>query len=651
MILWITRCVGDRYAGIGSTRSICCLLGLALWLAGALAPGAAATVTNTPPRIYSVTPPQNSTLSNALTSVRVIFSKAVIGVNATDLLVNGSPARGWRADSSSNYVFTFPAPSYGVVNITWATNHGITDTSPVPIPFDATAPGATWQYFTVDGVPPTTTSIDPPTGSTVQSLTNITINFSEPVGGVDASDLLLNGQPAQQLSATSASNYTFSFSQPAPGQVQVAWAANHGINDLASPPNAFGGGNWTYLLISNNVRHVIHISLDGAGAYYIGSYISNAPALFPNFIRLQEEGAWTLNARCDYTISVTLPNHACMVTGRPAQQPAGWANTTYHGLTIDSDNGSTIHNPSTGNPYVPYKYSVFDVAHDNGLSTGFLYTKKSLDIFVRSWNGVNGMPNTNGQCKIDYSLSTAGGASYGPTPPIVDEAVNRMATNGLWHYTFMHFDDGDANGHASGWGSAAYSNGLMLADQQIGRILDAINNSPALAGNTYLIVTADHGGDGMGHSDATDPKNYSVPFFLWGPGVPAGVDLYSRFTNRADPGASRPDYTTTPQPIRNGDSGNLALALLGLPSIPGSSMIALLDPGPVALTIARSGPVVTVSWPVSANSYVLQAAKAFVLPSTWQSITNGIITNGNMKVYAVTNAPNAPTDFFRLRKN
>src|SRR5262245_26933312 len=61
----------------------------------------------------------------------------------------------------------------------------------------------------------------PPPG-TVTELTQITVQFSEPVVGVDATDFLVNGQFASSVFGSGAS-YTFTFLQPAYGVVQISW--------------------------------------------------------------------------------------------------------------------------------------------------------------------------------------------------------------------------------------------------------------------------------------------------------------------------------------------------------------------------------------------------------------------------------------------
>ena len=74
------------------------------------------------------------------------------------------------------------------------------------------------------------------------------VTFSEPVAGVDASDLLINGQPAASLTGSDAGPYIFQFPQPNPGAVQFAWAGNNGITDVAPASNLFTGTNWTIAL-------------------------------------------------------------------------------------------------------------------------------------------------------------------------------------------------------------------------------------------------------------------------------------------------------------------------------------------------------------------------------------------------------------------
>src|SRR5688572_12388342 len=69
--------------------------------------------------------------------------------------------------------------------------------------------------------PPTIQVLSPPPGSTVNSLTQIVLSFSEPVSGLEAEDLLINGEPAFDVQVSGNSVYTFTCSTPLPGFVSV----------------------------------------------------------------------------------------------------------------------------------------------------------------------------------------------------------------------------------------------------------------------------------------------------------------------------------------------------------------------------------------------------------------------------------------------
>lgn len=205
------------------------------------------------PVIFTTIPASGASLTN-LTSIQVTFSERVVGVNAADLLVNEVPASG-VSGSGSNYTFTVAQPAYGTVAITWATNHGITDVGIPPLPFDATASGATWTYTLLDAVPPTVASRTPAANTTVTNLTQVTVTFSEPVGGVDATDFRVNGISANGVSSLTNTAYTFTFNQPPSGLVTISWDSAHGITDLAVTPNAFNGSNstWSYTLDARTI--------------------------------------------------------------------------------------------------------------------------------------------------------------------------------------------------------------------------------------------------------------------------------------------------------------------------------------------------------------------------------------------------------------
>ena len=100
--------------------------------------------------------------------------------------------------------------------------------------------------------PPVIVTADPPPGSTLTALTSVQVTFSEPVAGVNAADFLVNGLPASGLSG-SGSSYTFTFTQPALGTVQISWLPGHGIADYDQPPKPFDAtgtnSHWSYQLV------------------------------------------------------------------------------------------------------------------------------------------------------------------------------------------------------------------------------------------------------------------------------------------------------------------------------------------------------------------------------------------------------------------
>lgn len=201
------------------------------------------TVDTTPPVVAEVQPASGSTVY-AFTSLTVRFSEPVAGVAPGDLLINGVAATG-VSGGPETWVFTFPAPSPGDVSVFWNFVLGITDFSANP--FDG---ADTWNYtYVLDVTPPVISAVSPAPSATINTWpqTQIVVTFDEPVSGVSAADLLVNGTPA--LTVTNLGNsYFFTAAQPAPGGVSVAFASGHGITDAFSNPfdETLPAHSWTY---------------------------------------------------------------------------------------------------------------------------------------------------------------------------------------------------------------------------------------------------------------------------------------------------------------------------------------------------------------------------------------------------------------------
>lgn len=288
---------------------------------------------------------------------------------------------------------------------------------------------------------------------------------------------------------------------------------------------------------------VVAISLDGLNPSAITRL---GPTRLPNLYRMFREGAGTLNARAQVEMTVTLPNHTSMVTGRRIDRTRGG-----HGVTWNTDRAGTTVQRAAGHDVS----SVFRVVHAAGGSTSLFSTKTKFTLFTRSW------PRDVGRTVIrkedDGTLTTL-------------FRRDLLATKRA--FAFLHLGLADQVGHAKGWLSPSYLNAVVRLDRLVGAVLTTIRGTARLRRSTVVILTADHGGTPgtTGHDVATRYDNYRIPFVVWGRGVTPG-NLYRLNDPRyiRDPGTTRPGFSG-PQPVRNGDLANLATRVLGLGPVPGS---------------------------------------------------------------------------------
>lgn len=321
----------------------------------------------------------------------------------------------------------------------------------------------------------------------------------------------------------------------------------------------------SFLMSSAFVRadNVIFISADGMRPDVIDAL---GPEKAPNFYRLRKEGSSTENARTDVVYTITLPNHTSMITSR------GVTGKTGHGWISNTDPklGENLHRN-----HKDYLSSVFAVVHDHGMSTALYASKSKFSLYDLSFDNTLGAVDEtgadNGRDKIDLFVMNE------DTNLLMDSFLAALKESPK-NFTMLHLRNCDSAGHKYGWDFTPGSPYLLAAgevDRLLGRLLDAIRANPSVKENTWVILTADHGGltSTKGHGESKEKDNYTIPFFTWGPGVAAGKDLYAiNSTSRKDPGTLNPDYEATGQPIRNGDAGNLILSLLKLPPIPGSTI-------------------------------------------------------------------------------
>jgi hypothetical protein len=99
------------------------------------------SVDTIPPKAEKLVPEANAIVTS-LKEIEVIFSENVTGVDAADLLINGKPSTAVTQVSGDDYLFEFPQPATGKVQVAWSPGPGIQDLAPTPNAFA----GGSWIY-------------------------------------------------------------------------------------------------------------------------------------------------------------------------------------------------------------------------------------------------------------------------------------------------------------------------------------------------------------------------------------------------------------------------------------------------------------------------------------------------------------------------
>ena len=182
------------------------------------------------------------------------------------------------------------------------------------------------------------------------------------------------------------------------------------------------------------------------------------------------------------------------------------ANSTY---TYDAMNdGITISGPGWGSLLTgvwPDKHGILDNGFAGGNLTQYPHLFKRIEdhdpnlhtVSICQWHPVN---NNIATGVVDTLINVSNNSDH------VGTAAVDYLTNEDPDAIFLHFDDVDHAGHASGFtpSNPFYLSAIEDVDYNIGLIMTALNNRPNIANEDWIvIISTDHGGINFSHGGTT----------------------------------------------------------------------------------------------------------------------------------------------------
>ena len=315
-----------------------------------------------------------------------------------------------------------------------------------------------WQARLRGTNEPIVTNLVPTPGSTVTSLRQIEVQFSEPVRGVDAADLLINGVPATNVTVVGPSVYLFQFASPASGAVSVTWAPGHGITDCSANSNAFAGAGFSYVLapaVSSATRlsflSVVQ-STDASSSNVASRAVDGSSATYS--LTADLPGSYWLAA-----LGRPFPLDRIEVVNRPAPGDSELAGLTLRLFNLDDQ-------------------VVFQTILTNPGPGGTAVVSLPPGTLARSiWIGLTGS-QTNGAGNRRVGLAEVGvfglpDLPYGPAPVSAATGAFTVAQSSEYGgYPAANAVDGDRNTFTH---TAAIANSYWIADLQTTKPIDRVD--------------------------------------------------------------------------------------------------------------------------------------------------------------------------------
>ena len=236
-------------------------------------------------------------------------------------------------------------------------------------------------------------------------------------------------------------------------------------------------------------RHVVVIGIDGLSPDGVQK------AATPHFHQLMKAGASTLHARAVMP-TVSSPNWASMIMGAGPEQ---------HGVTT--------------NDWEPTKFEITPTAVGSG---GMFPTIFGLLRSQRPAARIGCFHDWDGFGRL-FERKAADIVEHPKGPVATTERAIAYLKEKKPEFTFIHLDHVDDAGHEHGHGTPQYYQAVAEADRLTGLILKELKDA-GIAGETIVLVTADHGGKGKSHGGATMAE-IEIPWIIAGPGVASGKEL------------------------------------------------------------------------------------------------------------------------------